>query len=243
MYRLSYSQFGEDITAANLLRNVEAGFYVDVGAHHPLRHSNTAMFHMQGWQGVNVEPMQQGFRDFLQYRPHAINVRAAIHNKADSVTLYKFRGGLSNTIMEERAKDLRKSKEVVGEEAVPALSLNDVFDRHVPHGVRVNYLSVDIEGYDTEAIVAFDLGRHRPDVICTEIHRPDMLALGEDAAVRFMAEHGYQLYAINVYSFTFVNIEAAAGHLDMPRAVRLHDVTKRAARGIPTAPRSSNGGP
>jgi len=243
VYRLSYSQFGEDITAANLLRNVETGFYVDVGAHHPLRHSNTAMFHMQGWQGVNIEPMQEGFSAFAQYRPHAINVRAAVHNEAESVTLYKFRGGLANTIMENRAQDLRKSMEVVGEEVVPALSLNDVFERHVPRGVRVNYLSVDIEGYDPEAIAAFDLGTYRPDVVCTEIHRPDMLALGEETAVRFMSEHGYQLYAINVYSFTFVNIEAAAGHLDMRRVVRLHDVTKRAGHASTTAPRSSDGGP
>ncbi|HEX2175755.1 MAG TPA: FkbM family methyltransferase [Nocardioidaceae bacterium] len=229
MHRLSYSQFGEDITAQNLLRNVGSGFYVDIGAHHPLRHSNTAMLHMKGWQGVTVEPMLQGFRAFQRFRPHAINVRAAIHNEKDSVTLYKFRGGLANTVMKERAEDMRESKEVVGEEIVPALNLNGVFERHVPEGVRVNYLTVDIEGYDTEAILAFDLDKYRPDVVCIEIHRPDMLALGEHAAVKHLSGHGYQLYAINVFSFTFANIEAAAKELHIPRVARLHEVTERAA--------------
>ncbi|HET7193934.1 MAG TPA: FkbM family methyltransferase [Nocardioides sp.] len=229
MQKLTYSQFGEDITAANLLRNVKSGFYVDIGAHHPLRHSNTALLHMKGWQGVTLEPNLEGFRAFKRFRPHAINVRAAIHNEADSVTLYKFRGGLSSTTMEERAESLRESKEPVGEEVVPALKLNDVFDRYVPEGVHVNYLSVDIEGYDTEAILAFDLATYQPDVVCIEIHRPDMLALGENAAVKYMTEHGYQLFAINIYSVTFVNLKAAAEHLRIPRVAKLREATERAS--------------
>jgi FkbM family methyltransferase len=230
VHRLSYSQFGEDITATNLLRNLKTGFYVDIGAHHPLQHSNTALLHIRGWQGVNVEPMRRGIRLFRRYRPHATNVRAAIHNDADSVTLYKFRKGLANTISERRAKTLSTSKKTEGEEVVPALSLNNVFERHVPDGVKVNYLTVDIEGYDTEAILAFDLDKYHPDVVCIEIHRPDMMTLGENPVVRHMFDHGYQLYAVNVFSFTFVSVRAAAEHLDVPRVGRLRKVTMQSAQ-------------
>jgi len=230
MHRLSYSQFGEDITAAKLLRNVETGFYVDIGAHHPLRHSNTALLHIGGWRGVNVEPVRRSIDLFRRYRPQAINVHAAIHNEANSVTLYKFRKGLANTIIERRAEELSANKKSEGQEVVPALSLNDVFERHVPQGVRVNYLTVDVEGYDSEAILAFDLGKHHPDVACIEIQRPDMMALGENSVVRYMFDHGYQLYAINVFSFTFVSVRAAAQHLDMPRVARLREVTRQGGR-------------
>jgi FkbM family methyltransferase len=230
VHRLSYSQFGEDITAANLLRNVEIGFYVDIGAHHPLRRSNTAHFHIRGWQGINVEPMRRGIRLFERYRPQAINLHAAIHNDAESVTLYKFRKGLVNTIIERRAEELSASKKSEGQEAVRALSLNDLFERHVPDGVRVNYLTIDVEGYDTEAIVAFDLDKYHPDVVCVEIHRPDMMALSENSVVKYMFAGGYQLYAINVFSFTFVSVRAAAEHLHVPRVARLHEVTMRGAR-------------
>jgi FkbM family methyltransferase len=228
--RLSYSQFGEDITAANLLRNVEGGFYVDIGAHHPLQRSNTALFHIQGWQGINVEPMRRRIRLFERYRPQAINLHAAIHNDAESVTLHKFRKGLVNTIVERRAEELSKKKKREGHEVVRALSLNDLFERHVPDGVRVSYLTVDVEGYDTEAIVAFDLDRYHPDVVCVEISRPDMMALSENPVVKYMFAGGYQLYAINVFSFTFVNVRAAAEHLRIPRVARLREVTMRAAR-------------
>lgn len=207
--RVTYSQFGEDITAANLLRNVTAGFYVDIGAHHPLRHSNTALLHMQGWQGVNVEPMEASIQLFERYRPYATNVRAAIHNERDQVTLYKVPGGLSNTVLPDRVEGLRHAHGDAGEEVVPALSLNDVFDRYVPDGIHVNYLTVDIEGYDTEALLAFDVARHQPDVICIEIHRPDLLCLRADPVVRHLVANGYHPFAVNIFSLTFVNVEAA----------------------------------
>jgi FkbM family methyltransferase len=222
MTKVTYSQFGEDITAQHLLSEVESGFYVDIGAHHPIKHSNTAALHLLGWHGLNVEPMRQGHRLFQRFRPHAINVRAAIHNELDEVTLYKFRGGLTNTVLEDRAVNLRKNKEAVGEEVVPALDLNQVFERHVPDGVHVNYLSVDIEGYDTQALLAFDLTTHRPDVICVEIHELDMLAMGTHPVVRFLGEHGYYPYSVNVMSFTFVNLDAVE-RLGQRRALRLQD--------------------
>lgn len=222
---MTYSQFGEDITAQNLLRNVQSGFYVDVGAHHPLRHSNTAALHILGWQGVTVEPVRAQHEAFTRMRPHATNLRAAIHNDHDSVTIYKFRKGLANTIIPERGRELAETHDAQGEETVPALSLNDLFERHVPADTHVNYLTVDIEGYDVPAILAFDLDRHRPDVICVEIYRPDMLALGQDPVVRHLTDHGYQLYAINIFSFTFVDVEAAAGRLGVGRAVRLHEAS------------------
>jgi hypothetical protein len=91
--------------------------------------------------------------------------------------------------------------------------------------VKVNYLTVDIEGYDSEALLAFDVDKYHSDVVCIEIPRPDMTALGENLVVRHMFEHGYQLYAINVFSFTFVSVQAAAEHLDVPRVARLRRVT------------------
>lgn len=221
--RVTYSQFGEDIIATIVLRNVSSGFYVDIGAHHPYRHSNTALLHLRGWQGVNVEPMQEGIQQFGEYRPHATNVRAAIHNEHDEVTLYKVKGGLANTVLERRVAGLMQTHESAGEEVVPALSINDVFERYVPDGVHVNYMTVDIEGYDTEAILAFDVARYLPDVMCIEVFGPDVLNLGANRVVRHLVSHGYHPYAFNIYSLTFVNVEAAADpdRLNMPRVGQL----------------------
>jgi len=209
MPRLSYSQFGEDLVAKHALRSVSRGFYVDVGAHHPFTHSNTALFHLEGWDGINVEPRQQSIDEFERDRPRALNLRAAIHNELDVVTLHRFEGGLIDTVLPGKAKNLSARKRTAGTEAVPGMTLNHLFDAYVPSDVRVNYLSVDIEGYDTEAIVAFDLEKHRPDVVCSEIHRFDVATIAQHPAVRHLTGAGYHLYSISVLSFTFVRRDAA----------------------------------
>ena len=57
-----------------------------------------------------------------------------------------------------------------------------------------------------------------------------MMALAENPVVKYMFDHGYQLYAINVFSFTFVSVRAAAQHLNIPRVARLREVTRRGAQ-------------
>ena len=52
----SYSQEGEDMILRRFLAGQKDGFYVDVGAHHPVRFSNTYYFYKQGWAGINIEP-------------------------------------------------------------------------------------------------------------------------------------------------------------------------------------------
>jgi hypothetical protein len=45
-----------------------------------------------------------------------------------------------------------------------------------------------------------------------------------------MFDHGYQLYAVNVFYYAFVSVRAAAEHLGVPRVARLREVTMRSAQ-------------
>ena len=53
---LSYAQFLEDIQLYRALKEIKNGFYIDVGANHPLDHSVTKLFYEKGWSGINIEP-------------------------------------------------------------------------------------------------------------------------------------------------------------------------------------------
>ncbi len=52
---MSYGQEGEDIILLRLLDISKNGFYVDIGAHHPIRFSNTYALYKAGWCGLNVD--------------------------------------------------------------------------------------------------------------------------------------------------------------------------------------------
>ena len=54
----SYSQEGEDMVLRSFFEGQKnyKGFFVDVGAHHPYRFSNTLHFYKKGWRGINIDP-------------------------------------------------------------------------------------------------------------------------------------------------------------------------------------------
>jgi hypothetical protein len=73
----SYSQDGEDMVLKVFFyenKRKYEGFYIDVGAHHPFRFSNTAFFYQKGWRGINIEPTPDLIKKFKRYRKRDINL-------------------------------------------------------------------------------------------------------------------------------------------------------------------------
>ena len=49
---------------ASFFEGKKNGFYVDIGAYHPKRYSNTHHFYIRGWRGINVDPTPGSMRAF-----------------------------------------------------------------------------------------------------------------------------------------------------------------------------------
>jgi hypothetical protein len=67
-----YSQAGEDAILSNIFNYVlptDRGFYVDVGAYHPFKHSNTYLLYRAGWRGINIDPRPGSKALFDKHRP------------------------------------------------------------------------------------------------------------------------------------------------------------------------------
>ena len=51
-----FGQGAEDVLVRKLFpRTKKDGVYLDIGAYHPFKHSNTAWFWMKGWRGYNID--------------------------------------------------------------------------------------------------------------------------------------------------------------------------------------------
>ncbi|MDO8518314.1 MAG: SAM-dependent methyltransferase, partial [bacterium] len=70
----TYAQFGEDWVLAELFTDTPRGRYVDVGAHHPKRYSNTYLLYKKGWHGVNIDPNPHTIELFAKARPGDTNI-------------------------------------------------------------------------------------------------------------------------------------------------------------------------
>jgi len=93
----SFSQEGEDIILSRLFNDKKNGFYVDVGAHHPFRFSNTYKFYEKGWSGINIEPNPEDFHLFSKYRNRDININAGVGSNDGTLTYFMFNEPALNT--------------------------------------------------------------------------------------------------------------------------------------------------
>jgi len=142
-----YSQEGEDILLRRIFGDQTTGFYVDVGAHHPKRFSNTCYFYDQGWQGINIDALPGSMKVFQKFRPRDTNLEIAISEKEQNLTYYMFNepalNGFSKSISEGRQNEQYHIERTI---TIPAFPLSKILDTHLPSGQKINFLSVDVEG-------------------------------------------------------------------------------------------------
>src|ERR1700730_7087413 len=93
---ISYGQNCEDVILRRALREVERGFYVDVGAADPKEDSVTCAFYERGWSGINIEPVDEDFDNMTKARPSETNLKVPGGREAGLRTFRAFAGtGLS----------------------------------------------------------------------------------------------------------------------------------------------------
>src|SRR6187551_1221858 len=84
---VSYAQNFEDVMLRRALRDVEHGFYIDVGAQREESDSVTKAFSLAGWRGINIEPHPGYFEELVHGRPHDINLDVAIGEQEGTLTI------------------------------------------------------------------------------------------------------------------------------------------------------------
>ena len=92
----SWSQEGEDMVLRRIFEK-KNGFYVDVGAHHPIRFSNTYFFYRIGWSGINIDAMPGSMQAFKKSRVRDINLELGVSNHNANLDYYIFNDTALNT--------------------------------------------------------------------------------------------------------------------------------------------------
>jgi FkbM family methyltransferase len=201
--RVCYAQDGEDLILDRLLEGQQSGFYVDVGAHHPLRFSNTYLFYLRGWRGINIDAEPGSMRLFRKHRSRDINVECGVAAKPGKLPYYRFNEPALNTFDEKEAKLKNQPPYRMVERVELAVRrLDDLLAEHLPAGQSIDFLTIDVEGKDREVLESNDWDRFRPRFILAETLRTDMLHLADCPVVQFLTSRGYTPVA-KAYNTTF----------------------------------------
>lgn len=202
--KISFSQFGEDLLLEVLFKNIEDGFYVDIGAHHPRRISNTYLLHQRGWSGINVDLDPKHISNFLIERPNDRSIVAAVSDRMENVKIRLFNEGAVNTISDEAVALYKNHWQIVEEKDVMSTTLADIFREFLPTDSRVNFLNVDVEGVDLKVLKGNDWNTYRPDVVLVEVHGLELLRCSENMIVTYMTNMNYKFIAYGHNAAFFV---------------------------------------
>lgn len=195
---ISYSQEGEDLILLRIHEDKKFGFYVDIGAHHPHRFSNTYLFYKRGWRGIVVDPLPSMAPKFAKHRPRDIAVQRGVAANPAMLKYYLFNDGALNTFDESLAKKRLENPrwQLVSVADIECVTLTQIFNDYLPKNVDViDILSVDIEGYDLDVLRSNDWSRYRPETVVVECLDSSLETINTDPVAVFMRTVGYSFFA------------------------------------------------
>jgi FkbM family methyltransferase len=204
--RTSFSQEGEDLILERFFERRETGFYVDVGAHHPVRFSNTYLLYRRGLSGINIDANPGSMVKFRRMRPRDINIEAAVSAVRQDLTFYVFNEPALNTFDKQLAMQRVEggSYSIVREVNLSTRPLGELLDEYVPRNIAIDLLTIDVEGYDYEVLRSNDWNRYAPEFVLVECL--NTLTLDEahrDPVGELLSDQQYSIVAKTMNSVLF----------------------------------------
>jgi FkbM family methyltransferase len=174
-----YAQRGEDRRLATLLGKRRRGFYIDVGAWDPVTDSVTKHFYDRGWRGINIEPHPVFHARLAAARRRDINLPVALGDVPGTERIILVgETGLSTFeapfagYAEEWVKENRHSPATVDERPVEVTTLAAICRAHVPPRTEIDFLKIDVEGWEERVLRGGDWDAFRPRILVVEAVEP-----------------------------------------------------------------------
>lgn len=196
---ISYSQCGEDLIVQYIftLRGIAKPSYLDIGAHHPLALSNTALFYKKGCRGINIEANPNLIKYFKRLRPKDISINVGVGAVESVMSFYIMEDSTLSTFSEPESTKMiaagKKLREII---KVPVLPINNVIQKY-SHGQFPDFLSLDVEGIDFEILKGIQFNSSYPKIICVEAAEYSPIGAGrrKTEIIDFLQSKGYFEYA------------------------------------------------
>src|SRR5690606_4992029 len=134
------------------------GFFLDVGCSHPRRWSTTYYLEKHlGWKGIGVDAAAEYAPRWKKLRPNSTFANFLVTNHSGTMDTFYRSDYLPTSTAKKEMAEGKPHEEVL----VPSITLNDLLEQE---GVeKIDFLSMDIEGFQYEALQGFDIEKYRPD--------------------------------------------------------------------------------
>ncbi len=166
--KVSYSISGVDLIIDRIFAKQKKGIYVDLGCNHPIKHNNTYLLYKRGWKGINIDSDIKSIQEFNKFRPEDFNINALVSDRKKKIKyfFYHDRSPLNTADHLLVRKRKAKPKKII---LKTTNSLNSIIENSPFSKNKINFLSIDIENHEYEALKNFKFNKYKIQCIVTEL--------------------------------------------------------------------------
>ena len=223
----TFGQLGEDAVIENHLGWLglpvnQPGIYLDIGAYHPTRGSNTYRFYRRGCSGYAIDIGARKRKIWDRVRSRDIFIEGAVVPDSYKESFVDFAqsdnyGAATDHVKTYGVIDDVKKNIRGGVVAIPASVLKiKVLSDPAWKAAPWRFISIDIEGLDHEFLCDLDLVELAPDVVAVERFLPegisdwekDIFLANSCELVSNMRRRNFSLQSVCGPTLIFVRIES-----------------------------------
>jgi FkbM family methyltransferase len=182
-----FSQHGEDDLIATIVP--ASGRFLDIGAFHPKRLSNTRLLYERGWSGVMIEPSPGPMRRLIDEYGYdeRITLVQALIGQSHGLKRVDVTDGPVSTENSAVRRLWATDGDYVGAVHIPMLTLDDIINQFG----AFDFVNIDAEGGSVDIFARLLDTPMNPACVCVEHD-------GEESMVQRTARKaGYRIAAIN----------------------------------------------
>jgi FkbM family methyltransferase len=214
---ISYAQNFEDVILNRLFKDKNDGFYIDIGANHPVFDSVTMAFYERGWTGINIEPMPVYYELLCEKRSRDINLNCAVSDQEKTLDFYDLEATgystldktVAETLVNEKGLDLKVYQ-------VQTRSLEAIANQYVH--CPIDFMKIDVEGWEKPVVLSHDWENFRPKVVIIEATFPGKTEHLESGIQDFLQTKNYtKVYFDGLNDFYLANeLSNLSHHFGLP---------------------------
>ena len=195
----TYSLFKEDLFVTKYFKNLDRGFYVDVGCYHPLEGNNTQLLYKKGWRGMNFDINAYSIDIFNFLRKQDINIKSGISDKKNKVKMfYRKKINMLNTI--DKSFALKHFRNGFKEKLINVNTLDYFMKKNFKKPKKIDFLNIDVEGDEIKVLKSLNFEKYKPKLICIEIHEK---FFKRNKVYKYLINKKYKIVWNIEYSFIF----------------------------------------
>ena len=162
----SYSFNGVDLIIDYIFKNKKNGFYLDVGAQHPISNNNTYLLFKKGWRGINIDLDKKNIDLFKITRPNDHNLNYALSDKIEEAELFYYHDSSPINTLNRNVANFQNAK-IKKIKKIQTNTLDNIL-KNLKLNSQIDYMNLDVEGFEEKVLSGFDIKKYKPLVISVE---------------------------------------------------------------------------